>query len=191
MGGVANCTRHRETGNRHRLASSGLPPVLDWKSRSHVGRPPLPADVRALIRTMSEANTFWGAPRIHGELLKLGIDVSQATVAKYMIRHRQPPSQTWRTFLRNHIGQIAAADFFVVPTATCRLLFVLVILAHERRRVVHMGVTDHRPRRGPRNSSARRSRGTTRHTIWRGGKNIVSRPLPPCAGRRRIARQCP
>jgi transposase InsO family protein len=114
-----------------------------WKSRRHVGRRPVPADVRALIRTMSEANTLWGAPRIHGELLKLGIDVSQATVAKYMIRHRQPPSQTWRTFLRNHMGQIAAADFFVVPTATCRLLFVLVILAHERRRVVHVGVTDH------------------------------------------------
>ena len=102
------------------------------------------ADVRALIRTMSEANPLWGAPRIHGELLKLGIDVSQATVAKYIARPRhQPPSQTWRTFLRNHIGQIVAADFFVVPTATCRLLFVLVILAHERRRVVHLGVTDH------------------------------------------------
>lgn len=92
---------------------------------------------------MSEANTRWGAPRIHGELLKPGIDVSQATVAKYMIQNRQPPSQTWRTFLRNHIGQIAAADFFVVPTATCRLLFVLMILAHERRRVVQVGITDH------------------------------------------------
>jgi transposase InsO family protein len=114
-----------------------------WKSRRRIGRPNVPADIRALIRTMSKANPLWGAPRIHGELLKLGIDVSQATVAKYIVRHRQPPSQTWRTFLRNHIGQIAAADFFVVPTATCRLLFVLVILAHERRRVVHVGVTDH------------------------------------------------
>jgi len=93
---------------------------------------------------MSESNPLWGAPRIHGELLKLGIDVSQATVAKYIVRPRhRPPSQTWRTFLRNHIGQIVAADFFVVPTATCRLLFVLVILAHERRRVVHIGITDH------------------------------------------------
>jgi putative transposase len=114
-----------------------------WNSRRRIGRPPLPADVRALIRTMSKANPLWGAPRIHGELLKLGLDVSQATVAKYMVRHHQPPSQTWRTFLLNHIGQIVAADFFVVPTATCRLLFVLVILAHERRRVVHVGVTDH------------------------------------------------
>jgi len=81
---------------------------------------------------MAEMNPLWGAPRIHGELLKLGIDVSQATVAKYMPRHRRPPSQTWRTFLANHIDQITAADFFVVPTATCRLLFVLVILAHQR-----------------------------------------------------------
>jgi putative transposase len=92
---------------------------------------------------MSTANPLWGAPRIHGELLKLGIDVSQATVAKCMVRHRRPPSQTWRTFLTNHVGQIMAADFFVVPTATYRLLFVLVILAHHRRRVVHVGVTAH------------------------------------------------
>ena len=114
-----------------------------WKSRRRTGRPTVPADVRALIRTMSHANPLWGAPRIHGELLKLGIDVCQATVAKYMVRHRRPPSQTWRTFLANHVGQIVAADFFVVPTATCRLLFVLVLLAHERRRVVHVAVTDH------------------------------------------------
>ena len=84
-----------------------------------------------------------GAPRMHGELLKLGLDVSQATVGKYMVRERQPPSQTWRTFLANHRTQIVAADFFVVPTATCRLLFVLVFLAHERRRVVRVAVTDH------------------------------------------------
>jgi transposase InsO family protein len=114
-----------------------------WKSRHRVGRPGVPRDVRQLIRTMAEMNPLWGAPRIHGELLKLGIAVSQATVATYMPRHRRPPSQTWRTFLTNHIGQITAADFFVVPTATCRLLFVLVILAHQRRRVVHMAVTGH------------------------------------------------
>ena len=87
-----------------------------------MGRPTVPTDVRTLIRRMAHANPRWGAPRIHGELLKLGIDVCQATVAKYMVRRRQPPSQTWRTFLRNHIGQIVAADFFVVPTATCRLV---------------------------------------------------------------------
>jgi len=83
------------------------------------------------------------APRIHGELLKLGMNVCQATVAKYMVRHRRPPSQTWRTFLANHVGQMVAADFFVVPTATGRLLFVLVLLAHERWRVMHVAVIDH------------------------------------------------
>ena len=97
-----------------------------WNSRHHMGRPTVAADVRTLIRTMAQANPRWGGPRIHGELLKLGIDVCQATVAKYMVGRRRPPSQTWRTFLRNHLGQIVAADFFVVPTATYRLWFVLV-----------------------------------------------------------------
>ena len=113
------------------------------KSRCRMGRPTVPTDIRTLIRTMAEANPRWGAPRIHGELLKLGMDVCQATVAKYMGRRGQPPSQTWRTFLRNHIGQIVAADFFVVPTATYRLLFVLVLLAHDRRRIRHVAVTAH------------------------------------------------
>ena len=114
-----------------------------WKSRRRLGRPIVPLDVRTLIRTMSMANPLWGAPRIHGELLKIGIEVSQASAAKYSVRHRRPPSQTWRTFLANHIGQIMAAAFFVVPTATGRLLFVLVMLAHARRRIVHIAVTDH------------------------------------------------
>jgi putative transposase len=114
-----------------------------WKSRRRRGRPPVAPDARALIRTMSEQNPLWGAPRIHGEILKLGIDVSQATVAKYIARRRRPPSQTWRTFLTNHVHQIVAADFFMAPTATGRLLFVLVILAHDRRRVVHTAVTAH------------------------------------------------
>src|SRR2546428_6528490 len=99
--------------------------------------------IAPLVRTMANANARWGAPRIHGELLNLGIDVCQATVAKYMGRRRQPASQTWRTFLRNHIGQIVATDFFVVPTATYRLLFVLVLLAHDRRRIRHVAVTAH------------------------------------------------
>ena len=120
----------------------GLRLVWTWKSRHRTRRPPVPREVRDLIRTMSHTNPLWGAPRIHGELLKVGVDVSQATVAKYMTRHRRPPSQTWKTFLANHVGQIMAADFIVVPTASCRLLFVLVILAHERRRVVHIAVTD-------------------------------------------------
>jgi putative transposase len=114
-----------------------------WRNRRRMGRPTVPADVRALIHTMARANPRWGALRIHGELLKLGIDVCQATVTKYMVRRRPPPSQTWRTFLRNHIGQIGAADFFVVPTATYPLLFVLVLLAHDRRRIRHVAVTAH------------------------------------------------
>jgi putative transposase len=119
----------------------GFSAFWTWKSRRRSGRPTVPPDVCTLIRTMSRENPLWGAPRIHGELLKLGVEVSQATVAKYMGRSRKPPSQSWRTFLTNHVHQIAAADFFVVPTATCRLLFVLVILAHERRRIVHVAVT--------------------------------------------------
>ena len=114
-----------------------------WKSRRRTGRPTVDTHVRVLIQTMAHANPLWGAPRIHGELLKLGLEVSQSTVAKYMPRRPTPPSQTWRTFLANHAHQIAAADFFVMPTATCRLLFVLVLLVHERRRVVRVAVTDH------------------------------------------------
>jgi putative transposase len=114
-----------------------------WKSRRRMGRRAVPADIRTLIRTMAQANPRWGAPRMHGELQKLGIDVCQATVAKYMMRRRQPPSQTWRTLLRNQIGQVVAADFFVVPTATYRLLFVLVLLAYDRRRIRHVAVTAH------------------------------------------------
>jgi hypothetical protein len=114
-----------------------------WKSRRRLGRPSVPAELRSLIRSMSDANPLWGAPRIHGELLKLGIDVSQATVAKYMPRRQRPPSPTWRSFLANHAAQIVAADFFVVPTVRYRLLFVLVILSLDRRRLVHMAVTAH------------------------------------------------
>jgi len=111
-----------------------------WKSRRR-GRPIATSDIRALIRTMSEANPLWRAPRIHAELLKLGFQVSQATVAKYMRRRLRPPSQSWRTFLTNHFEQITAADFFGVPTATGWPLFVLVMLAHHRRRIVHVAVT--------------------------------------------------
>jgi putative transposase len=114
-----------------------------WKSRARQGRPSVSVDVRELIRRMSAANPRWGAPRIHGELGKLGIKVSETTVAKYMVRHRNPPSQTWRTFLANHIKDIVSADFFVVPTATFRLLFVFVILSHDRRLPVHFAVTSH------------------------------------------------
>jgi hypothetical protein len=100
-------------------------------------------DVRALIRDMSTANPLWGAPRIHGELLKLGIAVSRSTVANYMRRHLRPSSQTWRTFLTNHASQIVAADLCVMPSVTFRLLFGLIILAHDHRRIVHVAVPEH------------------------------------------------
>ncbi len=113
-----------------------------WKSRHRQpGRPALAKGTREFIRKMSLANPLWGAPRIHGELLKLGIDVSQATVAKYMVSTGRLPSQTWRAFLNNHVTQLVSTDFFVVPTVTFRVLFVFVVLAHHRRRIVHFNVT--------------------------------------------------
>ena len=112
-----------------------------WKSRNRGGRPAVAPEIRDLIRRMSRANPLWGAPRIHGELLKLGITISQATVGKYMVRRRKPPSQTWRTFLDNHAGNLVSVDFFTVSTVTFRVLFVFVVLAHDRRRVVHFNVT--------------------------------------------------
>ena len=112
-----------------------------WKSRNR-GRPRASQDVRDLVRRMAHENPLWGAPRIHGEILKLGLDVAQATVSRYMPRERKPPSQTWRTFLKNHATEIASVDFFTVPTATFRVLYVFLILSHERRRVVHFNVTD-------------------------------------------------
>jgi len=92
---------------------------------------------------MSTANPLWGAPRIHAELLKLGIGVSQATVAKYVVRQGKPPSQTWRTFLENHVKQLVATDFLVVPTVSFRVLYVFVVLGHDRRHVIHFNVTAH------------------------------------------------
>jgi hypothetical protein len=98
-------------------------------------------EIRRLIREMSLANRLWGAPRIHGELLKLGIEVAQSTVAKYMVRSGRGRSQTWKTFLHNHAAGIAAMDFLVVPTVGFKLLFVLVILRHQRRRLISLSVT--------------------------------------------------
>jgi transposase InsO family protein len=92
---------------------------------------------------MSEANPLWGAPRVHGELVKLGISISQAAVSKYMVRHRKPPSQTWRSFLDNHVKDLVSVDFFTLPTATFRVLFVFILLCHDRRRIVHFNVTEH------------------------------------------------
>ncbi len=114
-----------------------------WKSRRRGGRPKVPLEIRQLIREMSRANPLWGAPRIHGELLKLGIDVGQTSVAKYMATRRRPPSQGWKTFLRNHADGIASIDLLVVPTISFRLLYGLLILRHARRQMLWVGVTAH------------------------------------------------
>jgi putative transposase len=110
---------------------------------STLGRPAISQDVQGLIRKMSQANPTWGAPRIVGELRKLGIDVAKSTVEKYRVRSRKPPSPTWRAFLQNHVIDLVSLDCFVVPTVRCKVLFALVILAHHRRRVVHFNVTEH------------------------------------------------
>ena len=118
---------------------------LFWKFKSRPkgpGLPPISLEIRDLIRRMAKANPLWGAPRIHGELLKLGIEISERTVSNLMPRRdANPPSQTWRTFLKNHMTNMASIDFFTVPTATFRILFVLVVLRHSRRQVVHYNVT--------------------------------------------------
>jgi putative transposase len=116
---------------------------LFWRWRSRSGRRSVERELRDLIQQMSSANPLWGAPRIHGELLKLGIEVSQATVAKYMLRRRGTPSQNWRSFLSNHAQGIAAIDMFVVASASFRLLYVMIILAHDRRTIVSAAVTGH------------------------------------------------
>ena len=114
-----------------------------WKSRPRGGRPKTPLEIRHPVREMSLANPLWGAPRIDAELLKLGIDVGQTTVAKYMARGRRPPSQGWKTFLHNHADGIASMDLFVVPTLSYRLLYGLLILQHDRRQILWLGVTAH------------------------------------------------
>src|SRR5262249_22481982 len=111
-----------------------------WKSRLREGRPQIEAELRALIRRMSIENPLWGAPRIHGELLKLGFEIAQSTVAKYMVKRPGSPSQGWRTFLRNHAPDIAAMDLFVVPSIGFNLLYTLIIV---RLKKPHLGQRDH------------------------------------------------
>jgi hypothetical protein len=111
--------------------------------RRYGGRPAVDPKVKALIEQMAESNPLWGAPRIHGELEKLGIEISERTVSRLISRRRKPPSQTWRTFIDNRIREMVSIDFLTVPTVTFRVLFVLVALAHYRRRVAHFNVTEH------------------------------------------------
>ena len=114
-----------------------------WKSQNRAGRPKIDRGLRDLIRRMSRENPLWGAPRIHGELLMLGFEVAQSTVSKYMARPPKPPSQTWKTFLRNHTDAIAALDMCVVPTLTFERLYVLLVLGHGRRQLLWFEVTRH------------------------------------------------
>ena len=131
------------TGDPRSLASRWFPPVLALEVPVPGGRPQIDADLRALIRRMSVDNPLWGAPRIHGELLKLGFEVAQSSVAKYMVKRYGPPSPGWRTFLRNHAPDIAAMDLFVVPTVHFGLLYVLVMVRLARRDLVWINVTPH------------------------------------------------
>ena len=115
-----------------------------WKiRRGQPGGPTLPREIRDLIHRMCRDNPTWGAPRIHGELLKLGINVGESSVSKYMVRSRKPPSQTWRTFLENHAKQLVSIDFFAVPTIRFQVLCVFLVLAHDRRGILHFNVNAH------------------------------------------------
>src|SRR6267142_2835133 len=143
------------TGWRRALVIVSPDTVLRWQRRRFRkywtqlscrptgGRPPVHAEITALVRKMAAANPLWGAPRIHGELLKLGIDVAERTVSRLIPKRCPEPSQTWRTFLANHVRDLVSIDFFTAPTAGLRVLCVLVVLAHHRRRVVHFNVTEH------------------------------------------------
>jgi putative transposase len=113
------------------------------KPRRKVGRPSIGEPIRDLIQTMARANSLWRAPRIHGELLKLGIKISERTVSRILRTVKRPPSQSWKTFLQNHLGEIVAIDFFTVSTVRMRVLFVFIVLEHQRRKVLHFGVTEH------------------------------------------------
>jgi transposase InsO family protein len=119
----------------------GLARYWRWKSRSPGGRPRIAREVRDLIRRMSFENSLWGATKIHGELLKLGIAVAQSTVSVYMVPRRGRPLQTWKTFLRNHMEGIASIDLFVVPTIAFQQLFAFLVLGHKRRQLLWFAVT--------------------------------------------------
>jgi hypothetical protein len=134
---------HGQTGDGHRLAPKRLPFVLELEIAAwRRGRPKVAVETRELIRKISRDNSLWGAPRIHGELLKLGIDIGETSVSKYMVRGARPPSQTWRN-VENHGKGVASVDFFPVPTIQFQVLYVFLVLAHDRRRILHFAVTAH------------------------------------------------
>jgi len=139
--------------------------------RGRPGRPPIAREIRDLIRKMSRSNLSWGSPRVRSELQKLGIDVAKATVEKYRVRPRKPPSPAWRAFPANHAKELVSLDFFTVSTVRFNVLFVLIILAHDRRRVVHFHCTEHPTARWAAN---RGSRATSSWPTYLGPKAPVS-----------------
>jgi transposase InsO family protein len=126
-----------------RWQRAGFRAYWRWKSRGRPGRPKIERELRDLIRRMSQENRLWGAPRIHGELLKLGFEITESTVSRYMIKRHGPPSQSWRTFLHNHLDAIAAIDLCVVPTINFECLFAFLVVGHGRRRLLWFAVTRH------------------------------------------------
>ncbi len=135
---------HYQTGNRDCLASQRLPAVLELENSTRSAGQPICSQRSSRIDpTMSRENPLWGTPRIHGELLKLGIEIGETSVSKYMVRTPKPPSQTRHTFLKNHVKTLVSVDFFVAPTIRFQILYVFVVLAHHRRRIVHFAVTAH------------------------------------------------
>jgi hypothetical protein len=153
---AARCDHHRQARDFLRWHRRGFRAYWRWKSWRRVGRPRIDRDVRDLIRQMSRENPSWDAPRIHGELLMLGIEVSESTVGRYMISTGRPRSQGWKTFLYNHAAGIAAIDLFVVRTISFKLLYGLVILRHARRQLVRVAVTDPRGTEGSNSPWGRR-----------------------------------
>ena len=145
---------------------AGFKAFWRWKSRNRAGRPKIDRGLRDLIQRMSRENALWGASRIHGELLMLGFEVAQSTVSKYMMRGQNPPSQTWKTFLRNHAQAIAAIDMCVVRTVSFDLLFAFLVLGHGRRQLLWFEVTRHPTAEWLARQITRRSLGDQRQPTW-------------------------
>jgi putative transposase len=144
VAGLAHRAAHRPTRHCYQVAPDGIQALLAVEIQPKTaGRPSIDQEIRDLIRRMARENPSWGTPHILSELRLLGYEVAQAIVAKYMPKNRKPPSQNWRTFLANHVPDIAAIDFFTVPTLTLGVLYGFVILRHDQRQVIHFNVTQH------------------------------------------------
>jgi hypothetical protein len=141
---MASGSQTSETGTVGGWHYKGFRLFWAWKCRhGRPGRPAVSLEVRQLVRRMSRENQLWGAPKIHGELLKLGFDISETSVSKYLVCRKGSPLQSWKTFLENHVRSLVSVDFFTVPTIRFQILYVFLVMAHERRRIVHFAVTQH------------------------------------------------